>query len=184
MPTNSKETLEINTNWDTYLGDPARNHYSPLTQITRVNVNQLEVTWSYNSGELRGCRYTMFCSPLIVDGVLYGLSLRIVAFSLDAATGEELWRYSDGSGGAPQRGLMWWQAHDRTRTLTSALSTPLLEPTNDAIPLNPTITGACLQLEAISCFIPKERASSPHAIPVTANFSGDSKRLAVFAPPR
>ena len=84
MPPNRKDTLVLNTNWDTYLGDPARTHYSPLTQITRDNVNQLEVAWSYNSGGLRGSRSTMFTSPLIVDGVLYGLSPRLAAFALDA----------------------------------------------------------------------------------------------------
>ena len=107
----------MNTNWDTYLGDLARTHYSHLTQITRDNVNQLEVAWSYNSGELRGSGSTMFTSPLIVEGVLYGLSPQLVAFALDAATGEELWRYSDGSGGAPQRGLMWWQDGDDRRVI-------------------------------------------------------------------
>ena len=52
MPTNGKDTSVLNTNWDTYLGDPARTHYSPLIQITPDNVNQLEAAWSYNSGGL------------------------------------------------------------------------------------------------------------------------------------
>ena len=110
MPANRKDTSGLNTNWDTYLGDPARTHYSTLTQITPENVNQLEVAWSYNSGGLRGSRSTMFTSPLIVEGTLYGLSPRLVAFALDAATSEELWRYSDGGDDAPQRDMMWWQA--------------------------------------------------------------------------
>ena len=107
MPTNNKDASVVNTNWDTYLGDPARTHYSPLTQIIPDNVNQLEVAWGCNSGGLRGSRSTMFTSPLIVDGVLYGFSPRLVAFALDAVTGEELWRYSDDGDGSPQRGFMW-----------------------------------------------------------------------------
>ncbi len=43
--------IPFSSNWDTYLGDNARTHYSPLTQITRQNVEQLELAWSYDSGE-------------------------------------------------------------------------------------------------------------------------------------
>lgn len=98
-----------NTDWDTYLGDAGRRHYSPLDGITRENVAGLEVAWTYDSGELRPGNSTLYTSPLVVDGVLYGLSPRLVAFALDAATGEELWRYDPGLEGAPQRGLMWWE---------------------------------------------------------------------------
>ena len=98
-----------NADWDTYLGDVARRHYSPLDRITRENVAGLEVAWTYDSGELRAGNSTMYTSPLVVDGVLYGLSPRLVAFALNAATGEELWRYDPGIEGAAQRGLMWWE---------------------------------------------------------------------------
>ena len=67
------------------------------------------MAWTYDSGALRAGGSTMYTSPLVVDGVLYGLSPRLVAFALDAATGEELWRYDPGIEGAPQRGLMWWE---------------------------------------------------------------------------
>ena len=80
----------VNVDWSVYLGDAGRRHYSPLTQITRDNVGQLSLAWSYNSGERSG---TMYTSPVVKDGVLYGLSPRLHAFALDAATGDELWRY-------------------------------------------------------------------------------------------
>ena len=60
-----------NVNWDTYLGDPGRQHYSPLVQIDRDNVANLEEVWRYRSGESTSLMYT---SPVIVNGVLYGLS--------------------------------------------------------------------------------------------------------------
>ena len=108
------------TNWSTYLGDSARRHYSELTQITRDNVSQLEIAWSYNSGELREGSSTMYTSPLVVDGVLYGLSPRLIAFAVNAATGEEIWRHDPGVSGAPQRGLMWWQSGDDRRLIFAA----------------------------------------------------------------
>ena len=103
--------------WSTYLGDPGRSHYSELAQITRDNVHELEVAWVYDSGELRSGGSTMYTSPLIVDGVLYGLSPRLIAFALNAATGEEIWRYDPGHKGAPQRGLMWWEKDAESRLL-------------------------------------------------------------------
>ena len=70
-----------NSNWSTYLGDPARTHYSELTGINRDNVSELQLAWSYDSGELREGGSTMHTSPLVVDGVLYGLSPKLVAFA-------------------------------------------------------------------------------------------------------
>jgi quinoprotein glucose dehydrogenase len=40
------------TTWSHYLGDPARTHYSLLSQIDTTNVSSLEVAWSYASGGL------------------------------------------------------------------------------------------------------------------------------------
>lgn len=115
-----QQNSALDEDWDTYLGDPGRSHYSPLTEITRNNVSQLELAWSYDSGEIREGSSTMYTSPLIVDGVLYGLSPKLVAFALNAATGEELWRYDYGGPGASQRGLMWWEENDDKRIIYSA----------------------------------------------------------------
>ena len=107
-----------NTDWPVYLGDSGRQHYSALDQINRENVGQLEVAWVYNSGEVQG---TMYTSPLVIDGVLYSLSPKLIAFALDAATGEELWRYDPEISGA-QRGMMWWESDG----VTSISSFPIL----------------------------------------------------------
>ncbi len=97
---------EETTDWSVYLGDSGRRHYSELNQINRDNVSRLQVAWRYDSGPKGG---TMYTSPLVVDGVLYGLSPALVAFAVNAATGEELWRHDPALGGGAQRGLMWWQ---------------------------------------------------------------------------
>ena len=106
--------------WETYLGDHGRRHYSALDEITRDNVHQLELAWRYDSGALREGNSRMYTSPLIVDGVLYGLSPRLVAFALNAATGEELWRYDANLGQTDQRGLMWWEWRAETRLFYTA----------------------------------------------------------------
>lgn len=102
--------------WPTYLGDNGRQHYSSLDQVTRDNVSRLELAWSYNSGDPSGSMYT---SPLVIDGVFYGLSPSLVPFALNAATGEEIWRNDLDIDGGAQRGLMWWANGDDKRLFFS-----------------------------------------------------------------
>ena len=74
--------------WKEYLGGPERNHYSPLKQINADNVNQLAVAWEYHtldSGQIQ-------CNPIIVNGILYGMTALTRPFAVDAATGKEIWR--------------------------------------------------------------------------------------------
>ena len=102
--------------WPVYLGDEARTHYSPLTDINPSNVADLEVAWRYDAGDLAPGISFMDTSPLVVDGVLYGLSPTLDAFALNAATGEELWRHEIGDVGIghTQRGLLWWSGDGQT----------------------------------------------------------------------
>ena len=109
--------LPKDVDWPVYLGDSGRQHYSELDQINRDNVAQLQQAWVYNSGEPGGLMYT---SPLVISGVLYGLSPKLVAFALNAATGEEIWRTDLELAGGAQRGLMWWGKGDDRRILFAA----------------------------------------------------------------
>ncbi len=82
------------TNWSEYNGDGARSHYTKLGQITKANISKLKVAWTYSSvGEdsvLQGTQ--MQSNPIIIDGILYGVSAKTQVFALDAATGKELWK--------------------------------------------------------------------------------------------
>ncbi len=102
-----------NTDWSTYLGDSQRTLYSPLQQITRANVAQLEVAWTYDTGE----KGEYQCNNLIVDGVLFTATPSRKVVALDAATGRELWKWDPattpaGVGGRRQRGLVYWKSDD------------------------------------------------------------------------
>lgn len=80
--------------WPVYHGDPTASHYSQLSQITKENVGQLEMAWTYNSSEqLPEGRTDNQCNPIIIDGVLYGSSPDGYFFAINAATGEEIWQY-------------------------------------------------------------------------------------------
>ena len=99
-----------NTNWPSYLGDNHRSLYSPLAQITRANVAQLAVAWTYDTGE----KGEYQCNNLVVAGVLYTATPSRRVIALDAATGRELWiwdpaKETGAAGGRRQRGLVFWQ---------------------------------------------------------------------------
>jgi quinoprotein glucose dehydrogenase len=95
-----------NVNWDEYLGGADRNHYSELTQINPSNVQNLKIAWTYDtpdSGQMQ-------VNPLIVDGVLYGVTPSVQAFALDAATGKQRWIFGDPlkAWHSTSRGVSYW----------------------------------------------------------------------------
>lgn len=105
----SQDSSDID--WTEYNGDGARSHYSPLKQITKANVNQLKVAWTYASGgaDTIGNRTQMQCNPIVIDGVLYGVSADIQAFAIDAATGKKIWKTNvKENGGTLSRGVSYW----------------------------------------------------------------------------
>jgi quinoprotein glucose dehydrogenase len=93
--------------WDQYLGGADSSQYSSLQQISRANVNQLSLAWSYPTGE----RGTYRFNPLVVDGVMYVLAHNNSMVALNAATGEEIWRHAH-EGRVSTRGINFWQSED------------------------------------------------------------------------
>lgn len=84
--------------WSAYGRDVHGTRYSPASRITRENVTQLDVAWTYSTGEADAAFATakpasFETTPLVQNGVMYvGTPLgRVIA--LDAATGRELWVY-------------------------------------------------------------------------------------------
>src|SRR5277367_3263980 len=95
-------TSTAQQDWLAYGGGPLNDHYSSLDQINRSNVQKLTVAWSFDSQEPGGLQ----TSPIIVDGILYGLTPTQRVFALDAATGALVWKFDSGiTGTQPDRGL-------------------------------------------------------------------------------
>jgi quinoprotein glucose dehydrogenase len=105
--------------WRYIAGDASSTKYSPLDQITRDNVKQLEVAWRWgarNFGPSGDSYYE--ATPIMIGGVLYTTAgSRRDAVAIDAATGETLWMYrlDEGSRGAKAptvsrsgRGAAYW----------------------------------------------------------------------------
>lgn len=94
------------TNWANIGGSPQNTHYSPLNEINRSNVARLQVAWKFDTGEAGGLETT----PLIIDGVLYGITPSQKIIALDAATGTLLWKFDSAvKGTGPDRGLTYWK---------------------------------------------------------------------------
>ncbi|BFM08618.1 membrane-bound PQQ-dependent dehydrogenase, glucose/quinate/shikimate family [Halioxenophilus aromaticivorans] len=72
-------------------GDALR--YSPLTQINKDNVASLTKAWTFRTGDLPSERWGAETTPLKVGNQLYLCSSRNIMMSLDANSGEEIWRY-------------------------------------------------------------------------------------------
>src|SRR4051812_24272506 len=72
--------------WPNVGNDKGGMRYSPLRQINRENVKDLQVAWTYRTGAAR-VRGNIQCTPVVVDGVMYLTNDRIQVVALDAATG-------------------------------------------------------------------------------------------------
>ncbi len=91
--------------WPAYNGGVNGDHYSPLDQINRSNVDRLKIAWSFDTGE-KGDIQT---NPLIVGHTLYAYTPTQKVIALDAATGELKWKFDSGIvGRQPDRGLAYW----------------------------------------------------------------------------
>jgi len=67
--------------------------YSPLDQINRQNVQQLQLSWSWAMDDTGAGE----ASPLVYDGILYLPNPRGVIQALDGATGDLIWEYRPGA---------------------------------------------------------------------------------------
>lgn len=82
--------------WDAYGRDLQGTRYLPAEDITRDNVSQLELAWTYRTRET-GRRFAtkksaaLETTPLVVDGVLYFSTPLGRVIALDPATGRERW---------------------------------------------------------------------------------------------
>src|SRR2546430_1011638 len=114
----TKASLE-SQDWPVFGGSLENQHYSALAQINRSNVKQLAVAWSYDTGEKGGLQ----TSPLVVDGVLYGISPTQKILAVDAATGKLLWNFDSGiKGMQPDRGLAYWSSNGDKRILVGVMN--------------------------------------------------------------
>src|SRR6202167_5659043 len=94
--------------WREHLGGPDSSQYSSLRQINRSNVKQLQVAWTYPTGE-----GSYLFNPIVIDGVMYVQAKNNSLVALDALTGKELWAHPF-QGPVVQRGINYWESKDHS----------------------------------------------------------------------
>ena len=90
--------------WTAYGGHADSSRYFDSKNITKQNVQQLQVAWSYPYGE------TVF-HPIVAHGTIYGRGRNGSLVALDARTGKELW-VREGMQAMTTRGLNYWESKD------------------------------------------------------------------------
>ena len=63
--------------------------YSPLGQITRENVAELEPVWTFSTGVNSGHQ----APPIVNDGIMFVTTPESQVLAIDVRTGDQLWRY-------------------------------------------------------------------------------------------
>jgi quinoprotein glucose dehydrogenase len=115
---------QSHTTWTDYLGGNDSSHYSALKQIDRSNVNQMELAWTYATGD----NFTYGFSPIVVDNIMYVLAKSGALVAIDATSGSEIWTHEFvpppgaptfrgagfGGRGRANRGINYWESKDRS----------------------------------------------------------------------
>jgi quinoprotein glucose dehydrogenase len=86
--------LGADGNWTSWGHDAGGTRFSPLKQIHRGNVGKLKQAWEFHTEEAITAKSAFEATPLFVDGVLYFSTPFNQVIALDAATGQQKWRYN------------------------------------------------------------------------------------------
>jgi quinoprotein glucose dehydrogenase len=120
------DIADPHTAWRNYGGSPDGAQYSALRQIDRSNVKDLQVAWTYRTGDDK--KYAF--NPIVVDGTMYVLARNNSIVALDAATGKEIWTHPTDPNTTliTNRGIDYWENADRSdRRLIFSLRNELQE---------------------------------------------------------
>ncbi len=114
---NQQSIADPGTEWLSYGRDYTEQRFSPLDQVNRDNVGELDLAWSFKFETARG----MEATPLVHNGVIYISTGWSHVYALDARSGEQLWHYDaevpkshliKACCGPVNRGVAIWQADD------------------------------------------------------------------------
>lgn len=114
LSTGCSHPPDPHTGWPTYGGGKDNIHYSSLTNIDTNNVSQLQPAWIYHTGDADTAHHSqMQCNPIVVNGILYGISPTLKLFAIEAATGRHRWTFDPmvAVNWALLREIVTWRLH-------------------------------------------------------------------------
>jgi quinate dehydrogenase (quinone) len=101
------------TDWRHYGRTAAGTRYAPIEQINKGNVADLEVAWTFRTGDVPGKGAEDQNTPLQVGDTLYTCSAHNIVHALNAETGELRWKF-DPKASSPLwqrcRGVSYYEA--------------------------------------------------------------------------
>ena len=114
---NQATIVDPGSEWLSYGRTYREQRFSPLNEINRDNVDELDLAWSFKFDTARG----MEATPIVHNGVIYMSTGWSHVHALDARTGQELWHYdaevpkaqlAKTCCGPVNRGVAIWQEDD------------------------------------------------------------------------
>ena len=122
-PAQAQKADQGEKDWIDYGGSASNSHYVNINQITKDNVSQLKVAWTYPTHN----NATYAFNPLMVHGIAYVLSHNSSLVALDPTTGKELWVHENLSG-ISGRGINYWESKNgKDRRLIFPMNNTLQE---------------------------------------------------------
>ena len=102
--------------------------YSALQQIDTTNYAKLGVAWVYHTENNDSTKFgPMECNPIVVNGVMYGVSPKLKLFAVNAATGKEIWTFNPADSASNKtwhrssvnmnRGVAYWEKENDKRII-------------------------------------------------------------------
>jgi quinoprotein glucose dehydrogenase len=150
--------------WHAYGRTTYGRRYSPLDQLTPENVGQLQVAWTYKTGDIRDPKNdpvetTYEVTPLMIGDTVYFCTPHDLVFALDAETGKEKWKFDPQIKEPPRidaqhltcRGLSYAAPPAAGASATPAAAEPASAPaTGDCAArlFLPTVDGRLIALSA------------------------------------
>ena len=118
--------------WTAYGGTTDGQRFSALNQITKDNVQNLELAWSYHTGDLRqdadASEYTFEATPLKANGMLYFCTPHNEVHALDPETGAVKWKH------VPEKDRSYLQQHQTCRGVSYYEQSPVAAQDSAAAP--------------------------------------------------
>lgn len=118
--------------WTAYGGTTNGQRFSSLNQITKENVQNLEVAWTYHTGDLRqdadASEYTFEATPVKANGMLYFCTPHNEVHALDPETGAVKWKYT------PNKDRSYLQQHQTCRGVSYYEQSPVAAQDSAAAP--------------------------------------------------
>jgi quinoprotein glucose dehydrogenase len=169
--------------WQQWGGDHFGQRYSPLKQITADNVSNLEVAWTYRTGDMPTdidpAEITDENTPLKVGNMLYLCTPHSKVIAVNATTGKEIWKFDPkikGDNGSFKgwehmtcRGVSYYNLNDNAATAQNADAQPKMCQRRLYLP---TADGRLIALNADDGKVCRDFGNQGEVNLLTANLGG------------